>query len=90
MPRKNLSLLVPVSLHFNTFYNPIFQSVGNSIKEYKKCISVYSIRNQVRFKGNLGKIIKLLLYHVISIGPNIFDCIFNSSEIYCEKRTKLL
>ncbi|XP_025416491.1 protein FAM91A1 isoform X2 [Sipha flava] len=31
----------------------IKQSVGNSIKEYKKCISIYSIRNQVRYKGNL-------------------------------------
>ncbi|XP_022174791.1 protein FAM91A1 [Myzus persicae] len=29
------------------------QGVGNSLKEYKKCISVYSIRNQVRYKTNL-------------------------------------
>jgi len=38
----------------NYKYTFIFQGVGNSLKEYKKCISVYSIRNQVRYKTNLG------------------------------------
>lgn len=38
----------------NNRYTFIFQGVGNSLKEYKKCISVYSIRNQVRYKTNLG------------------------------------
>lgn len=45
-------------------YTLIFQGVGNSLKEYKKCISVYSIRNQVRYKNNLGNTsVTLLLYN---------------------------
>lgn len=51
--RKIISIVYFVKSFANKCF--CFQSVGNSIKEYKKCISVYSIRNQVRYKGNLGK-----------------------------------
>ncbi|XP_050526579.1 protein FAM91A1 [Daktulosphaira vitifoliae] len=35
--------------------NSLKQNVGNSVKEYKKCISTFSIKNQIRYKGNLVK-----------------------------------
>lgn len=29
-------------------------TLGNYAKEYDKCVVTFSIRNQLRFKGNLG------------------------------------
>ncbi|CDQ92966.1 unnamed protein product [Oncorhynchus mykiss] len=31
------------------------QSVGNSQREYEKHVQLYSIRNQLRFRNNLGE-----------------------------------
>ena len=31
------------------------QSLGNSQKEYEKAVVNYSVKNQLRYKGNLGK-----------------------------------
>lgn len=33
-----------------------FQSLGNSQREYEKHVLLYSIRNQLRFRNNLGEI----------------------------------
>lgn len=32
-----------------------FQSLGNSQKEYEKVVVEFSVKNQLRYKGNLGK-----------------------------------
>jgi len=29
--------------------------LGGSFKEYDKCVVTYSIKNQLRYKGNLGE-----------------------------------
>lgn len=34
------------------------QSLGNSQREYEKHVLLYSIRNQLRFRNNLGKEVK--------------------------------
>lgn len=34
------------------------QRLGNSQKEYKKCITFYSIKNQLRFRGNLVQYVR--------------------------------
>lgn len=39
---------------FSLFISDLFQRLGNSQKEYKKCITFFSIKNQLRFRGNLG------------------------------------
>ena len=31
------------------------QQLGNSQKEYEKAVVTFSVRNQVRFRGSLGK-----------------------------------
>ncbi len=31
----------------------LFQQLGNSQKEYEKCVVTFSVKNQVRFRGNL-------------------------------------
>ena len=38
-----------------TFRNILSQQLGNSTKEYDKCIVHYSLKNQLRYKGSLGK-----------------------------------
>jgi hypothetical protein len=37
------------------------QLLGGSYKEYDKCVVAHSIKNQLRYKGNLGNLI--LLFH---------------------------
>lgn len=32
-----------------------FQSYGNSQREYEKAVTNFSVKNQLRHKGNLGK-----------------------------------
>jgi len=32
----------------------IFQNVGNSQREYEKLVVAFSVKNQLRYKGNLG------------------------------------
>lgn len=32
-----------------------FQGLGNSQKEYEKSVVNFSVKNQLRYKGNLGK-----------------------------------
>lgn len=39
----------------------ILQSLGNSQREYEKQVLLYSIRNQLRFRNNLGEL-KLTLH----------------------------
>ena len=36
----------------------MFQSLGNSQKEYEKCIVNFSIKNQLRFRGNLVRSVR--------------------------------
>lgn len=38
---------------FDVFY--CFQGLGNSQKEYEKYIVNFSVKNQLRYKGNLGE-----------------------------------
>ena len=38
----------------DVFFN-YSQSLGNSQKEYEKAVVNYSVKNQLRYKGNLGK-----------------------------------
>jgi len=57
------------------------------MKEYKKYITEYSIKNQVRYKGNLGK--KQFIY-VMTISLSAFNCSIDFSEVCRQKRTKLL
>ncbi len=37
------------------------QLLGGSYKEYDKCVVAHSIKNQLRYKGNLGNIICIIL-----------------------------
>lgn len=62
-------------------YTLIFQGVGNSLKEYKKCISVYSIRNQVRYKTNLGNTIVTIIQSIMVLV--CLSYLFYSSENSC-------
>ena len=32
-----------------------FQGLGNSQREYEKAVVNFSVKNQLRYKGNLGK-----------------------------------
>jgi len=32
----------------------LFQNVGNSQREYEKLVIAFSVKNQLRYKGNLG------------------------------------
>ena len=36
-------------------YNAFFQTLGNSQREYEKAVVNFSVKNQLRYKGNLGK-----------------------------------
>lgn len=36
----------------------VFQSLGNSQKEYEKCIVNFSIKNQLRYRGNLVRFVR--------------------------------
>jgi hypothetical protein len=43
--------------HNICFFN-LFQSLGNSQKEYEKCIVNFSIKNQLRYRGNLVRFVR--------------------------------
>ncbi len=49
-----------------------FQQLGNSKKEYEKSVIVFSIKNQVRFRGNLGKTKKAKENHLLLHYSNVF------------------
>ena len=48
-----------------TFRNILSQQLGNSTKEYDKCIVHYSLKNQLRYKGSLGKFFFFYKFFVI-------------------------
>lgn len=40
------------------------QMLGNSQREYEKMVVEYSVKNQLRFKGNIGMSVEYILYIV--------------------------
>ena len=40
------------------FFFFLFQSLGNSQKEYERCIVNFSIKNQLRYRGNLVRFVR--------------------------------
>ncbi len=61
---ENVRQVIQLRLHLKEPSNlhDLLKLLGGSPKEYDKAVVVYSIKNQLRYKGNLGKI-----YHIISI-----------------------
>lgn len=39
-----------------------FQLLNNSQKDYEKYIFSYSLKNQLRYRGNLGKFVIIIVY----------------------------
>lgn len=74
-----------------------FQGLGNSQREYEKHVLLYSIRNQLRFRNNLGEIgyfkvtffIRLLKHFIaecesVTFGP------MQIGQTACDKRGKTM
>lgn len=57
------------------------QSLGNSQREYEKHVLLYSIRNQLRFRNNLGET-ACSLYNSRARIHFAYRFTFNSSRIY--------
>ena len=45
--------LISINLENELLFFFKFQQIGNSSKEYDKAVVAFSIKNQLRFKGNL-------------------------------------
>jgi len=42
------------------------QNVGNSQREYEKLVVAFSVKNQLRYKGNLGMLHCLFICYALS------------------------
>lgn len=51
----HISLICKEIPHIYAVFSFLPQSLGNSQREYEKHVLLYSIRNQLRFRNNLGE-----------------------------------
>ena len=64
---KTQDMLEKPLIHLTT---DSFQQLGHSQKEYEKCVITFSVKNQVRYRGNLGRFLE------IKVGTENYDSSF--------------
>ncbi len=60
MNSEEVATAIRKNLTWAQLPSSVKQKVGNSAKEYDKCVLHLSLKNQIRFKGSLGKCLALV------------------------------